>query len=91
MQAAPLATEQLSARVLVLKASLLALWGAVSFGCCFFARDLGFMVAGWPFNYWMAAQGAVLVFFAILVIYAWAMNRMEDAPQAEAVGAGPDA
>ena len=46
------------------------------------------MVAGWPFNYWMAAQGAVLVFIAILAFYAWAMNRMVDD---EADGSSRDA
>ena len=88
MQAAS-ATEQLSTQALVLKASLLALWAAVSFGFCFFAREFDFMVAGWPFNYWMAAQGAVLVFIAILAFYAWAMNRIDDAQQA--AGDLPDA
>ena len=88
MQAAS-AIEQISTRALVLKASLLAVWGTVSYGFCFFARDLDFMVAGWPFNYWMAAQGAVLVFIAILAFYAWAMNRMDDAQQA--AGVAPDA
>lgn len=83
------AIEQISAQALVLKVSLLAVWAAVSFGCCFFARDLEFMVAGWPFNYWMAAQGAVLVFIAILAIYAWVMNRIDDAQQA--AGELPDA
>jgi putative solute:sodium symporter small subunit len=87
MQAAS-ATEQLSTRTIVLKASLLVLWAAVSFGFCFFARDLDFMVAGWPFNYWMAAQGTVLVFIAILAFYAWAMNRIDDAQTA---GNPPDA
>jgi putative solute:sodium symporter small subunit len=87
MQAAS-ATEQLSTRTIVLKASLLVLWAAVSFGFCFFARDLDFMVAGWPFNYWMAAQGTVLVFIAILAFYAWAMNRIDDAQTA---GNLPDA
>jgi putative solute:sodium symporter small subunit len=88
MQAAS-AIEQISPRALILKASLLAVWAGVSFGCCYFARDLDFMVAGWPFNYWMAAQGAVLVFIAILAFYAWAMNRMDDAQQA--AGVPPDA
>jgi putative solute:sodium symporter small subunit len=60
-----------------LKAVLLALWAAFSFGGCFFARDLQFLVAGWPFHYWMAAQGAVLVFIAIVAVYAGVANRME--------------
>ena len=88
MQAAS-ATEQLSARTIILKVSLLVLWAAVSFGFCFFARDLDFIVAGWPFNYWMAAQGAILVFIAILAFYAWTMNRIDDAQQA--AGNPPDA
>jgi putative solute:sodium symporter small subunit len=70
--------EKHSRQALILKACLLVVWASVSFVCCFFARDLQFMVAGWPFNYWMAAQGAVLVFIAILAFYAWAMNRMAD-------------
>lgn len=60
-----------------LKLVLLAVWVIASFGACYFARDLEFMVAGWPFGYWMAAQGAVLVFLAIVVVHAWAMNRYE--------------
>ncbi len=77
MAAPPSAQEPHDSRSLALKAVLLAVWAAVSFGVCFFARDLQFMVAGWPFNYWMAAQGAVLVFIVIVAFYAWAMNRME--------------
>jgi putative solute:sodium symporter small subunit len=68
--------EKHDPRVLALKAGLLALWAAVSFGVCFFARDLQFMLGSWPFGYWMAAQGSVLVFIVILVIYAIAMKRL---------------
>ena len=60
-----------------LKAVLLTVWALASFGVCYFARDLQFLVAGWPFGFWMAAQGAVLVFLAIVVVPAWAMNRYE--------------
>lgn len=73
---APQALEKHDPRVLALKAGLLAVWAIVSFGCCFFARDLQVMVAGWPFSYWMAAQGAVLVFIAIVVAYATIMRRL---------------
>ena len=72
----PQAQEKHDPRVLALKAALLALWAIVSFGVCFFARDLAFTVGPWPFGYWMAAQGVVLVFIAIVVVYAIVMNRL---------------
>jgi putative solute:sodium symporter small subunit len=72
----PEAQEQHDPRVLALKAVLLAIWAAVSFGMCFFARDLQFMVGGWPFGYWVAAQGCVLVFIVIVVAYATLMRRL---------------
>ena len=64
-------------RVLALKLGLLALWAAVGFGAVYFARDLDFVVLGWPFAYWFAAQGALLAFIAIVVAYAWAMKRLQ--------------
>ena len=64
-------------RVLALKLGLLALWAAVGFGSVYFARDLDFVVLGWPFGYWFAAQGALLAFIAIVVAYAWAMKRLQ--------------
>ncbi|MFC5497459.1 DUF4212 domain-containing protein [Caenimonas terrae] len=72
----PKALEKHDPRVLALKAGLLAVWVAISFGCCYFARELSFMVVGWPFSYWMAAQGAVLGFIAIVVVYATVMRRL---------------
>jgi putative solute:sodium symporter small subunit len=73
----PDALEQHEPRVLALKAALLALGAAASFGVCYFARDLQFMVGPWPFAFWMAAQGGVIVFIAILAVYAWAMRRLD--------------
>jgi putative solute:sodium symporter small subunit len=64
-------------RVLALKLGLLALWAVVSFGSVFFARSLDFTVLGWPFGYWLAAQGALLAFVAIVAVYAWAMQRLQ--------------
>jgi len=68
-------------RVLALKLGLAALWVAVSFGASFFARQLDFIVFDWPLGYWVAAQGALLVFIAIVAVHAWAMKRLvpEDA------------
>ena len=64
-------------RHLRLKGALLLVWALVSFGVCFFARDLQWMVAGWPVGYWVASQGAVLVFMAIVVVYAASMSSFE--------------
>jgi putative solute:sodium symporter small subunit len=75
----PEAQEMHDPRVLALKAGLLAVWATVTFGLCFFARDLQFMLGTWPFGYWMAAQGSVLIFIAIVAAYAAAMKRL--APQ----------
>ncbi|MDR2326857.1 MAG: DUF4212 domain-containing protein [Acidovorax sp.] len=60
-----------------LKAVLLTVWVVVSFGACFFARDLQAWGQGWPLAYWMAAQGAVLMFMLLVVIYCVAMDQFE--------------
>ena len=65
-----------------LHAGLLLLWFVASFGVVFFARDLQFQVAGWPVAFWFAAQGALLVFIAIVVVFARSANR-RDGPNAD--------
>jgi putative solute:sodium symporter small subunit len=53
---------------------LLALWLATGFGTVFFARDLDHLsVFGWPLSFYMAAQGASLIYLAITGVYAWRM------------------
>lgn len=76
-EARPFPPDLHDVRHLQVKAALLVAWAAASFGVCFFARDLSFVVAGWPLGYWMASQGSVLVFMAIVLLYAWAMSRFE--------------
>lgn len=82
------AKEKHDRRALALKAVLLVLMVAVSFGVCFFARDLSFTVIGWPLHFWIAAQGGVLVFIVIVAFYAWFMNRMEAREASEQPGGG---
>ena len=60
-----------------LRWTLMLIWFCASFGPGFFARDLALEIHGWPLYFWMAAQGSVLIFVAIVVIYAWLMNRWE--------------
>ena len=54
---------------------LLAIWFVTSFVVVFFAHDLRRVVAGWPFGFWFAAQGAVFVFIGIVVVFAWVANQ----------------
>lgn len=58
-----------------LHAVLLALWFVFSFGLTFFARDLPGHFFSWPMAYWLAAQGSLLVFIGIVVVFALLANR----------------
>lgn len=60
-----------------LTAVLLAIWFVVTFGVSYFARELSFRFFGWPFSFWMGAQGALAVYCAIIGFYAWYMNRLD--------------
>lgn len=63
-----------------LTAWLLALWLATGFGAAFFARELaGLTVFGWPLSFYLAAQGASLVYLAIIGLYCWRMRRYDAA------------
>jgi putative solute:sodium symporter small subunit len=56
---------------------LLLLWFGVTFGVSYFARDLTFRLLGWPFSFWVAAQGALVVYCFIVAVYAWYMARID--------------
>lgn len=57
---------------------LLAVWLAATFGSVFFARELaGLSVFGWPLSFYLAAQGAALIYLAILGAYALAMRGID--------------
>jgi putative solute:sodium symporter small subunit len=58
-------------------AALLAAWTGITFVIAYFARELQFHVLGWPFSFWVAAQGGVLVYVAITWVYARRMARLE--------------
>ncbi len=56
---------------------LLAVWFVVTFVVSYFARDLSFSFFGWPFSFWMGAQGALVVYVAIIWFYAHYMNKLD--------------
>ena len=63
-----------------LTAVLLLLWLATSFGTVFHARALARLTLfGWPLSFYLAAQGAALIYLAIIGTYAWRMRRLDRA------------
>ena len=60
-----------------LTALLLALWFIVTFGITYFGRSLGGVMFGWPFSFWMAAQGALIVYVVLVGLYSLVMNRID--------------
>lgn len=58
-------------------ALLLMVWFFVTFVVSFFARDLNFTFFGWPFSFWMASQGALIIYVVIIWFYAHYMNKLD--------------
>jgi putative solute:sodium symporter small subunit len=56
---------------------LLAIWFVVTYVVGFFARDLNFSFFGWPFSFWVAAQGSLVIYVVIIWYYARTMNRLD--------------
>jgi len=62
-------------RTLRLTGTLLLAWFLVGYVVTWFARDLDFPFFGWPFSFWVAAQGGIIVFVLLLLAYARRMAR----------------
>ena len=58
-------------------AILLGIWFVVPFVVSYFARDLSFNFFGWPFSFWMGAQGSLIVYCVIIGYYARYMNKLD--------------
>ena len=56
---------------------LLAIWFVVTYVLAYFARDLSFNFFGWPFSFYMAAQGSLIIYVAIIAFYAHYMNKLD--------------
>ncbi|MBW3565318.1 MAG: DUF4212 domain-containing protein [Acidobacteria bacterium] len=63
----------------LLIAGLLTVWGVVSFGfSILFAEPLSHATVGrLPMSFWWAQQGAMIVFVALIFIYAIVMDRLD--------------
>lgn len=65
-------------RTLKLTLGLLLVWLTVSLAVAWFARDLdGLRGFGFPASFWLAAEGALLLYLLIIVVYVVAMDRLE--------------
>ncbi len=58
-------------------AILLAIWFVVTYVVSYFARDLNFNFFGWPFSFYMGAQGSLAIYVAIIWFYARYMNNLD--------------
>ena len=56
---------------------LMAIWFVVTFVVGYFARDLNFTFFGWPFSFWVGAQGALVVYVVLIGVYARYMNNLD--------------
>lgn len=63
---------------LILTASLLAVWFVVTFVMAFFAREMNdYSFMGFPLNFYIFAQGALIVFLIIIGVYVKVMNYLD--------------
>lgn len=59
--------------------ALLLVWFTVTFVVAFNARSLTVTFLGWPFSFYMAAQGSLLVYLLIVFVYARLQHRRDAA------------
>ena len=62
---------------LQITAVLMVVWFVVTFGVSYFARELNFKFFGWPFSFWMASQGAPVVYVIVIWLYARRMDKLD--------------
>ena len=72
--------------------ALLAVWLVVNLGVPWFARELDrYSLMGFPLGYWLAGQGALFIYLALIAVYAAVMDRLEAALQRTTPDAPPTA
>jgi len=69
--------EQYWQKNLNVTSKLMGVWFVVTFVVTFFARDLSFNFFGWPFSFWMASQGSLIIYVLIIWYYASYMNKID--------------
>jgi len=57
---------------------LTVIWFVVTFVMAYFARDLAQInFFGWPFSFYMAAQGSLIIYILIIWFYARKMRQLD--------------
>jgi putative solute:sodium symporter small subunit len=57
---------------------LLAIWFVATFVVGWYARELQSIIfLGFPLSFYMAAQGALLIYVLLVGYYAWRMDRLD--------------
>jgi putative solute:sodium symporter small subunit len=64
-------------KTLRLTAVLLAIWFVVTYVVGFYARELSFNFFGWPFAFYMGAQGSLIIYILIIWYYSRTMNKLD--------------
>jgi putative solute:sodium symporter small subunit len=63
---------------LVITGILLSVWFVVTFVEAWFARELGSITfLGFPLGFYMSAQGSLIVYVALIGIYALLMRKLD--------------
>jgi putative solute:sodium symporter small subunit len=58
---------------------MLVIWILITFGLAWFARELNeFSLFGFPLGFYMAAQGSLLIYLAMIWYYNRRMRRLEE-------------
>jgi putative solute:sodium symporter small subunit len=63
---------------LTITAILLFIWFVVTFVIGYYARELhDLTILGFPFAFYMGAQGSLIIYIVIIGVYAWYMNKQD--------------
>jgi putative solute:sodium symporter small subunit len=72
-----LSPTRLRQKVRRLTTICLLLWLFITLLPALIARRPDLRLGDWPLDFWVAAQGCVIVYLLIVVVYAWLVNRWE--------------
>ncbi|MBI4968254.1 MAG: DUF4212 domain-containing protein [Rhodospirillales bacterium] len=62
---------------LTITAILMVIWFVITYVIGYYARDLSFNFFGWPFAFYMGAQGSLILYIVIIWFYARYMNNLD--------------